>query len=82
MLQMLTYIPQSVGLARPRPLQCFAPDILTTASLLRPLIPSSSGEFRLTSLSYLSRGLPTGLLPWNFPSITVLRILELSVRIT
>jgi len=80
-LQMLTYIPQSVDLARPRPHQCFVPDILTPASLLRPLISSSSGEFRLTSLSHLSRGLPTGLLPWNFPSGTVLLVLELSIRI-
>ena len=56
------------GLARPRPrpLQCFVPDFLTPASLLRPFISSSSGEFRLTSPSHLSRGLPTGLLPWNF----------------
>ena len=61
MLQILTYIRQSVDLARPRPLQCFVPDILTSASLLRPLISSrwGGGGVRLTSLSHLSRGLPT-----------------------
>ena len=81
MLEMLTYTPHSVDLAKPRPLRCFVPDILTPASLLLPLISSSRGEFRLTSLSHLSRGLPTGLLPWNFQSVTVLRNLELSIRI-
>jgi hypothetical protein len=51
---------------------------LCPAHLLHPLM-FSNNESLLTS-SHLSRGLPTGLLPRNFPSRTFLGILELSIR--
>jgi hypothetical protein len=51
--------------------------LLVFSVLLYPTAAGSSASRHF----HFSRGLPTGLLPWNFPSRIVLLILELFIRI-